>query len=132
MAIGDKAKTAGMDVVLATDDSEMGYAEINRTRDYIAESLSKSVRNLSHPGNEVFFYWVAPSNHIALRVDVTDLGHIAFTEDVRLTRTELQQQNTEAFSRIYALEQRVAALEQRVAATSGTTTPTTTEGGTNA
>lgn len=112
MAIGDKAKAAGMDVVRGTDDRRDGWIEVNRTRDYIAERQSQSVRNLSHPGNEVFLYWVAPSNHIALRVDVTDLGHLAFTEDVRLTRTELQQQLTEAFSRIYALEQRLNATAQ--------------------
>lgn len=40
MANGDAAAAAGMDVVAGTADRRMGYDEINKTRDYIAQRTS--------------------------------------------------------------------------------------------
>lgn len=40
MANGDKALAAGMDVVAGTADRRLGYDEINKTRDYIADRTS--------------------------------------------------------------------------------------------
>lgn len=44
MANGDAAAAAGMDIVLETDDRRMGYDEINKTRDYIAEQALRWVQ----------------------------------------------------------------------------------------
>ena len=121
MAIGDDAKAAGMDLVLGSDDRKDGWIEDNRTRDYIARERRKAIRNISEQSNVIGIYWDPVRAHLVARVDVTDIGHLALTEDVRLTNTALQAQLTEVFSRLYALEQR--------AGTAASTT-TTAEGGT--
>ncbi|SDO77526.1 hypothetical protein SAMN04487848_2048 [Microbacterium sp. ru370.1] len=121
MAIGDAAQAAGMDVVLSSDDRRAGYQEINRTRDYIAAERRKAVRNVSEESHVIGIYWDPARAHLVARVDITDIGHLALTEDVRLTNANLQAQLTEVFSRLYALEQRAG-----IAATN----TTTAEGGT--
>lgn len=42
MANGDAAGNAGMDVVQATAPYGLGYDEINRTRDYVAEYATRT------------------------------------------------------------------------------------------
>lgn len=44
MANGDEAVTEGMDKVLGTADRRLGYDEINKTRDYIAQKF-KAIRD---------------------------------------------------------------------------------------
>ncbi len=40
MAIGDDAIAAGMDVLSGNEDRRLGYREVNKTRDYIAQKTS--------------------------------------------------------------------------------------------
>src|SRR5690606_23793059 len=41
MANGDAAAAAGMDVLTGNEDRRLGYDEINKTRDYIADRTSE-------------------------------------------------------------------------------------------
>lgn len=54
MANGDAAAAAGMDVVPGTADLRMGYDEINKTRDYIAQDKSTGTRRADQITSGVF------------------------------------------------------------------------------
>ena len=101
MANGDAAQEAGMDKVLSTADRRLGYDEINKTRDYIADFFNR-VRTLAFggtgattaagaranldvpsnaqavvnngPGNLLRMRW--ESNRLKIRVDNTDVAVI--------------------------------------------------------
>ncbi|MFN3948008.1 hypothetical protein [Microbacterium sp.] len=68
MANGEQAVSAGMDVVLGTDDRRQGYDEDNKTRDYIA---TRAVRNYNAGGNIIGLKWL--DGRVIVQVDITDV-----------------------------------------------------------
>jgi hypothetical protein len=54
MTAGDAAAALGFDIVAATDDVNVGYAEINKSRDYLAEDITSGTRSAAQTTSGIF------------------------------------------------------------------------------
>ncbi len=54
MTAGDAAAALGFDIVAPTDDVKEGYAEINKSRDYLAEDITSGTRSASQTSSGIF------------------------------------------------------------------------------
>jgi pyridoxal biosynthesis lyase PdxS len=54
MTAGDAAAALGFDIVAATDDVNVGYAEINKSRDYLAEDITSGTRSAAQITTGIF------------------------------------------------------------------------------
>jgi hypothetical protein len=68
LAAGGDATAAGMTTVAATDQLKMGYDEINKSRDYIAQFAARNRDNLldlwtgtSSPAHKAGRIWIHPA-----------------------------------------------------------------------
>lgn len=93
MPNGDDAIDAGMDIVLGTEDRRNGYDEINKTRDYIAQrtaaaavrsslGLPAAVVEDNSVGHAIKLRYESGVARIRARVDVTEVGDLAYVGDV--------------------------------------------------
>jgi hypothetical protein len=51
---GDAAAALGFDIVAPTDDVKEGYAEINKSRDYLAEDITSGTRSAAQITSGIF------------------------------------------------------------------------------
>ena len=83
MANGDAAAALGFDIVAPTDDVREGYAEINKSRDYLATDITSGTRSAAQITTGIF----AP-DRLPVIAPATDITALQTLIDDLTTRVE--------------------------------------------